>query len=73
MNRNLLLWKECLNSDGHQIHQDKQNEQPPLIFTLWTQQNTMTYDVDNPGPGLGQPQKINIPLNGIQTFTVTSS
>jgi len=33
----------------------------------------MTYDVDNPGPGLGQGQKINIPLNGIQTFTVTSS
>jgi hypothetical protein len=28
-----------------------------LIWTHWTQRNTMTYDVWNLGSGLGQPQK----------------
>jgi hypothetical protein len=48
------LWKECLNSDGHQ-----QNGQSPLIPTELTEQKkkTTTYDVRNPGPGLGQAQK----------------
>jgi hypothetical protein len=27
------LWKESLNSDGHQFHQYKQNEQSPLVLT----------------------------------------
>ena len=27
---NKVLWKESLNSDGHQFHQYQQNEQSPL-------------------------------------------
>ena len=29
----ILLWKESLNSDGHQFHQYQQNKQSPLILT----------------------------------------
>ena len=47
----MYLWKERLNSDGQQFHQYPQNEHSPLTFT-------MTYDVRNPGSGLGQAQKI---------------
>jgi hypothetical protein len=27
-----ILWKESLNSDGQQLHQYQQNEQPPPIL-----------------------------------------
>jgi hypothetical protein len=30
------------------------NNRLSLILILWTQKKTMTYDVGNPGPGLGQ-------------------
>jgi hypothetical protein len=53
-----LIWKESL-SDGHQFHQNQQNEQSPLILTTLTEhkKNSMTYEVGNPGPGLGQAQE----------------
>jgi len=42
-----------LNSDGiKQIHQYPQIEQ-----SLNTKKKTMTRDIGNPGPGLGQTQK----------------
>ena len=31
------LWKESLNSDGHQFHQYQQNKQSPLILTELTE------------------------------------
>ena len=31
------LWKESLNSDGHQFHQYQQNEQSPLIVIEFTE------------------------------------
>ena len=37
----IALWRESLNSDGHQFHLYQQNEQSP------------TYDVGNPDPGTG--------------------
>ena len=30
------------------------NNHLSLILILWAQKKTMTYDVGNPGPGLGQ-------------------
>ena len=43
------------NSDGQQFHQYQHNEKSPLILTELTEHNkTTTYDVGNPGPGLGQ-------------------
>ena len=53
------LWKESLNSDGHQFHQYQQNEQAPLVLTELTEhkKKTTTYDVGNTGPGLGQAQR----------------
>jgi hypothetical protein len=32
-----LLWKESLNSDGHQFHQYQLNEQSPLVLTELTE------------------------------------
>ena len=46
------LGKESLNNDGHQFHQYQQNKQH-LSSWLNTKKIT-TYDVRNPGPGLGQ-------------------
>jgi hypothetical protein len=31
------IWKESLNSDGHQFYQYQQNKQSPLTLTHWTQ------------------------------------
>jgi hypothetical protein len=33
------LWKESLNSDGHQFHQYQQNEQSTLILSEFTEHN----------------------------------
>jgi len=30
------LWKESLNSDGQQFHQNQQNERLPLTSNHWT-------------------------------------
>ena len=64
------LWNEGLNSDGHQFHQYQQNELSYLILTELTEQSyliltelikhkikTTTYNIGNPGTGLGQSQK----------------
>ena len=34
------LWKESLNGDGQQFHQNQDNEQSSLILTHWMQQKT---------------------------------
>ena len=47
------LWKESLNSDGHQY---QQNEQSSLILTGLTE-HKKDHDVGNPGPGIRQAQK----------------
>ena len=53
------------------FHQYQQKKQSPVILTeLTVYTKTMTYDVGNPGPGLGQAQKcvrFN-PVNGMQTL-----
>jgi hypothetical protein len=53
------LCKEDLNSNGHQLHQYQQNELKQdlsnQLNSLNTRQST-TYDIGNPGPGLGQSQ-----------------
>jgi hypothetical protein len=41
-----------LNSDGHQFHQYQQSE-PLILIELVEHKKTTTYDVGNPGPGLG--------------------
>jgi hypothetical protein len=53
------LWKEILTTDRQQVHQFQQNEQSLLILTHWTHtiKKTMTYNIGNPAPGLGQAQK----------------
>jgi len=54
------------------LHQYQQNEQLPLILTELNEHKiTTTYDVGNPGPGLGQGQKcIGVKsVNGIPTPT----
>ena len=60
--------KESLNSDGQQFHQYHQNKQTPFTFSHWTQKINMTYDVGNPGPGLGQTQEMWHGWNGISTI-----
>ena len=45
-------------SDGQQFHQYQQNEQSLLTWNHWTWKKTTTYDVRNPGPGLGQAQNV---------------
>jgi hypothetical protein len=64
------IWKERINSVGHQFHQYKQNEKPPLTLNSLNTKNTTINDVGNPGPGLGQAQKCDgvKPLNGIPTL-----
>ena len=55
-----ILWKESLNSDGHQFHQYQQDERSSFILAELTVQNTSlttTYDVGNLGFGLGQEQR----------------
>ena len=48
----------------------QQHKQSPLILTHWTQKITMTDDVGNPGPDLGQAQICGgvKPVNRIQYF-----
>ena len=50
------LWRQFINSDGQQLHWHQQSEQLPVTLAHWTLKKT-TYDVGNPGPGLGQAQK----------------
>ena len=60
--------KESLNSVGQQFYQYRQNEQSPLIITELTEhKKSTTYDIGNPGPGLGQEQKCDRvkPVKGI--------
>ena len=53
-----ILWKESLKSDGKKIHQYQQNEELPTFHLKSVNIiKTTTYDVGNPGPGLGQAQK----------------
>ena len=40
------LWKESLNSDGHQFHQDQQNELSPLTLTQFTEHKKKKNDHD---------------------------
>ena len=63
----LILWKESLNSDGQQFHQYQQNDQSPL--TEHKKKLLTTYDVGNPGSGLGQAYRYDgfKPVNGIPT------
>ena len=63
------LWKEGLHSDSQRFHQYQQNEQPSLISKNCTLKNTTTYDIEIPGPGLGQADKCGrvIPVSGIPT------
>ena len=59
------IWKESLNNgDGQQFHQYKQYKQykqngKKTIFSpqITEHKKTKTFDVGNPGPGLGQAQK----------------
>ena len=39
------LWKESLNSYGHQFHQYQQNEQSALILTELTEHNKKDQDI----------------------------
>ena len=43
LNKSSLLWKESLNSDGHQFHQYQQNEESPLIPTELTEHKKRHY------------------------------
>jgi len=65
----VLLWNESLHNDGQQLHQYQQNEQSLLISNNdhCTKYKIMTYDVRNPGLGLGHAQKCGEvkPVNGI--------
>ena len=52
------LWKENLCSDHNKFHRYQQNEQSPLILTVLIEhKKTMTYDVGNLCPGLGQTHR----------------
>jgi len=52
------------------FHQYQQKEQSPVILTELTvyKKTCMTYDIGNPGPGLGQAQKYARvkPVNGVR-------
>ena len=48
-----LLCQERFNTDGYQFHQYQQSL---LVVTDHTKHKKTTYDVGNPGPGLGQAQ-----------------
>jgi len=63
----LILWQESLNSDSQQFHQYQQNDQSPL--TEHKKKLTTTYEVGNPGSGLGQAHRYDgfEPVNGIPT------
>jgi hypothetical protein len=52
------------------FHQFQQKKQSPVILTeLTVYKKTMTCDVGNPGPGLGQAQKYARakPVNGVRS------
>ena len=54
-------------SDGQYFHQYQQNKQSPRTFKSLNLQETNTYDVGNPGLGLGRVQQCDgfKPINGI--------
>jgi hypothetical protein len=54
----MWLWNEGLSHDGQQFHQYQQNKQPPLTSTSLTTIKTSTYNVENFGTGLAQPQTL---------------
>jgi len=54
---NVYCEKKSLNSDSQQFHHYQQNGQPPLTSNHWTQKDTMTFGIWNPGSGFGQAQK----------------
>ena len=66
----IYLWKESSNTDGQRFQQYQQNEESLLISNPWTKNKTTTYEVGNPGPGLGQAQQCGgvKPVNGIITL-----
>ena len=50
----IQLWRDSLNNGDPQFHQFQQNEQSVLNSAHSRQKSITTYDVRNPGPGLGQ-------------------
>ena len=50
----LFLWKERLNSDGQQFPPISTKRTIAFLLKSWKTTNARTYDVVNPGPGLGQ-------------------
>ena len=50
----LSLWKETFNSDGQQFHPHQQNEQSHLNLNWLNTKKDYTYDIGNPGYGLGE-------------------
>ena len=51
----MILWKECLNGDGQQLHQYKQNYQN-ISSQTFEHKETTTYGFGNSGPYIGQAQ-----------------
>ena len=52
----IQLWKESLNSDGQQFHQYQQRKHLTSDLNSSNIEKTTTYDIRNPGPGVGLPQ-----------------
>ena len=69
----LSLWKENLNTEGQQFHHYIQNRQPSLTSTHKKKERkkTTTYNIGNPGPGLGQAHNCGIDkpiMDGLVVF-----
>jgi hypothetical protein len=62
--------KKSLHTDSKQFYQINKWSITSHLHSLNTKKKTMTYDVGNPGPGLGQTQKCGRvrPVNGIPTI-----
>ena len=54
-----------LRHDGQQFHQYQQNKQPHLTSISLTTIKIKTYNVGNPGTGLGQSQTLFVDISGI--------
>ena len=61
-----------LNSDGQQLHQYQQNEQPLPLTSKSLNIKIMTYDQRSQSPGLRQTQTCGgvKPVNGIQILSL---
>lgn len=56
--RFIIIFKRKFIKDCHQFHQYQQNQQSPIILTeLIEHIKTITHDVLNSGPYLGQTRK----------------